>query len=302
MFVGVDAGGSHTVAAAQRDAESPRVAERGPANARVAGIAAAVDAIATAIESVLGDEAATSIAVGAAGAAESRIAAALREGLMRRFPGVTVDVGSDTLIALRAAVPEGDGVVLVAGTGSVAMAHVEGKTVRAGGAGFAIGDDGSGYAIGAAALKLLFRHFEGRAPADELTVELARHIGAAQTGDVLEYVYGGGAPVTAVASIAPQVVAAANAGVRSAAKIVQTAAAELFELVKTVCGANAVADRSLPLVFAGGLLSRNSMLTYLVETRIANDFPHLRVVKDAVPAYIGALTVARRIAKDAPRR
>jgi len=74
---------------------------------------------------------------------------------------------------------------------------------------------------------------------------------------------------------------------------VQTAALELFELVRALCRAADVDSRPLPLVFSGGLLRRNSLLTYLIETRIANELPHLRLIKDGPEPHFGALALAR---------
>ena len=48
----------------------------------------------------------------------------------------------------------------------------------------------------------------------------------------------------------------------------------------------------MPLVLSGGLLRENSMLTYLLETRIANELPHVHVRKGAAP-HEGALALAR---------
>lgn len=295
VVVGVDAGGSSTVAAVAHGEEELRSITRPPANARVRGPAAALETIADAIARVLEGDEAAAIAVGVAGAANESVAATITSGLRVRFPGVPVTVSSDAAIALRGAIPKGDGIVLIAGTGSVAYAEAGGLVVRMGGAGFAIGDDGSGYAIGSAALKVLVRSFEGRAPRDGLSDALAATIGAASAGDVVEYVYGRGEPVAAVAAVAPVVIAAANAGERSANKILQTAALELFELVRAACGAVRASERELPLAFAGGLLRENSLLTYLVETRIANELPRLSIVKGGGLPYRGALAKARAL-------
>ena len=100
-----------------------------------------------------------------------------------------------------------------------------------------------------------------------------------------------------IASVAPIVIEHADAGDRSATKIVQAAALELFELVRAIARASAAAGRELPLVFAGGLLRENSMLTYLLEMRVANELPHVRVIKGGPEAHVGALAAARRLAE-----
>jgi glucosamine kinase len=94
--------------------------------------------------------------VAAAGAGRSRctrdaLLASLRlRTFPRRRPHVAVE--DDTRVALRAALPEGPGIVVIAGTGSVAYAeHGSTRTARVGGAGYLLGDEGSAFAIGLAA-------------------------------------------------------------------------------------------------------------------------------------------------------
>ena len=294
IVVGVDAGGSRTLAAAAHDNDEPRTFAGDAANLQVCGVERAAETIAAAVANVLAGEPADAIAVGAAGAGRPETAQALAAALRARFPGARVAVGDDARIALRGAVPQGDGIVLISGTGSIAYAEIGGRSFRAGGAGHALGDEGSGYAIGSAALKLLLRAFEGRAPRDPLLDALATRIGAASVHEVVAFAYGGSVPAT-VASVAPIVLEFADAGERSANKIVQAAALELFELVRAVCRMAGAGATELPLAFAGGLLRANSVLTYLIETRIANELPHLHVVKGGADPYFGALAQAREL-------
>lgn len=219
----------------------------------------------------------------------------MTQGLRARFPDARIAVTHDAHIALRGAIPAGDGLVLIAGTGSVAYGEVGDRQFRAGGGGYALGDEGSGFAIGSAALRLLLRSFEGRVPRDPLIDELASHTGSTGSRELIAYVYESGAPVTTVASIAPIVLEFANAGERSANKIVQAAALELFELVRAVCRLADTGTVELPLAFSGGLLRNNSVLSYLIEVRVGSDLPYVRVVKDGGEPYSGALAQARAL-------
>src|SRR2546426_12051867 len=70
-------------------------------------------------------------------------------------------------ISLEAAFGRGPGVVVIAGTGSIAYGrNAAGQTARAGGWGFAISDEGSGYWIGRAAVASAMRSLdeEGKSP------------------------------------------------------------------------------------------------------------------------------------------
>jgi N-acetylglucosamine kinase-like BadF-type ATPase len=124
-------------------------------------------------------------------------------------------------------------------------------------------------------------------------LETALDAGSAQ--EVLAAVYEVPHAVPSIAALAPIVLDHASSGERSATKIVQAAALELFESIKALVRRAGVEGRELPLVLAGGLLQRNSMLSYLLETRIANELPLLHPLKNPPPAHMGALALARAL-------
>ena len=305
IIVGVDAGGTSIECAVARDGET--IVQHGEAaNARTAGIQGAAERIAVTVRSeLLGGKLAEVLAeqegrragamVGAAGAGDRVVASALEAALRNYFPNGAIAVRDDAEIALRAAVPDGDGVVLIAGTGSIAYAQVGGRSYRAGGYGYLLGDEGSGFSIGRAALTAMLRWYDGRAPYAELfdAIQARLQVGDAQT--LLGRVYGDGEPVPVVASVAPLVLDRASAGERLAAKIVQTAAHELVDLLKSLTQRADAGARELPLAFAGGLFAENSLLTYLVETRLLADLPLLQPIKSAPAPVYGALELARRL-------
>lgn len=294
IVVGVDAGGSSTRIVAERDGANAGAFEAQAANVRRNGADEAAEIIARGIESLLHGDLPSAVMVGAAGAGHADLASSLRLSLQERLPGARVAVDDDAFIALRAGAPAGDGLVLVAGTGSIALACAHGERVRAGGHGYLLDDEGSGAAIGAAAVRLLLRAFDQRIARDGLLDAIALQLQAKDAADVHERVYGCSDPVRLLASFAPYVIEAASAGERNATKIVQHAALELFDLIKTVTRRARIGSDEMPVVLAGGLLSGNSMLTYLLETRIANEFPHLEPRKGVDPAN-GALGLAREL-------
>src|SRR5262249_40842429 len=85
-------------------------------------------------------------------------------------PGDNCTVDNDARIALTGAIGFGGGVVVIAGTGSVAFGRKEeGAEARAGGWGPIIGDEGSGYGIARAGLAAIMRAHDGRGPATKMT-------------------------------------------------------------------------------------------------------------------------------------
>lgn len=295
LVVGVDAGGTSTVAALSQDGNLLRTREGVAANPSSRGIEAASDTIAQTITSALDGAIPQAIFVGAAGAGREQVAQLIEETLRSRFPAARITVRDDACIALRAAVSSGDGLVLIAGTGSVAYAERDGVGYRAGGYGYLLGDEGSGFAIGSAAIRMLLRSYDERAPRDEFTEEIAARLEAQNAMDVLAAVYGNPNAVTLIASLAPVVLNAGGRGDRSANKILQTAALELAETVRTLAKRAQLTGTEAPIVFAGGLLRSNSLLTYLLETRLRNELPSMPICKDDVEPYVGALAEAEKL-------
>ncbi|BDE06063.1 N-acetylglucosamine kinase [Vulcanimicrobium alpinum] len=299
IAIGVDAGGTSTVAALSRDGDAVREAHRGGANAAVMGIDDAADVIIGAIRDVLDGAHPDAIYVGAAGAARPRIADGIAENVRAAFRKARVAVGDDTAIALRAAIPAGDGAVLIAGTGSVAYAECGERAQRVGGLGYLAGDEGSAFWIGLQAIKLYGRVLDGRAARDETSEVAARALDATDRTAYLDALYEAPLRPSAIAALAPSIIAFAGKGNRASTKIVQQAAQELGDLTKAALKAVDLLDRSPRVALAGGLFRENSLLTFLLETRLNGDVPGLAIVKGGDEPVRGALRLAERAASAA---
>jgi glucosamine kinase len=295
ILIGVDTGGSAVRWIVERDGVA--TAGSGEAkNVRSAGVGQTAELIAAAVRGAVGGAGFDALAVGAAGAGDTTIAHALEHELRAHFASGKISVVDDALVALRAAVPRGDGAVLIAGTGSIAYATIGAQTYRTGGYGYLLGDDGSGFAIGRAALALLLRSYDGRVPRTPLFDALETRLQAKDARELLSRIYEEANPVGKIASVAGIVLEQASAGERAATKIVQGAALELVDMLKALVKLAQANARELPLVFAGGLLAENSLLSYLIETRLLADLPLLHPVKGAPAPVHGALELARALA------
>lgn len=279
ICVGVDAGGTSTIAAASRDGVYRQTERGGPANACAIGLEAAAAEIAGAVRRASGGGEPASLYVAAAGAGNPEILGGLRDRLATAFPNARLSIAGDTEAALRAAIPAGPGVVLIAGTGSVAYAENGDRRILVGGYGFLAGDEGSAFAIGFAAVKLLSRVYDGRARADETTALVERLLGAGDRNALLSALYTAPVDVAKIASLAPSIIAFAGKGNRASTKIVQTAAQELGDLVRSAAQQAGLADGSPSIAFAGGLLRENSLLSFLLETRVTNEIPGGSIVR-----------------------
>jgi N-acetylglucosamine kinase-like BadF-type ATPase len=296
IAIGVDAGGSGSRARLSEDGAARAERTGGPANASAIGAPAAAAVIADLVRAIAGDERPAAIVVGAAGAGRARVAQTIEGALRALFPDARIAVNDDAPAALRAAIPHGPGIVLIAGTGSVAYAEHEQRRVRVGGAGYLLGDEGSAFSIGLAALRLYARTLEGRAQPDETTDLVARALAAPDRDALLAAVYDEPLVPARVAGLAPSIIAFAGKGNRAATKIVQSAAQELADLVRAAARAAELVDRSPRVALAGGLFAENSLLSFLLETRINGDLPGAQIVRGGAPPVAGALRLAEELA------
>jgi glucosamine kinase len=295
IAVGVDAGGTKISLAYAKDAEEPRMLSAPGVNATVEGAQRAGASVADLVERALDGAMPDAIFVGAAGAGNPTVANEIRETLQNRFASAHVAVRDDAHIALRCAVPAGDGAVLIAGTGSIAYAERGNGSYRCGGFGPLVGDEGSGFSIGAAAVKHLLRVYDGRARADALSDDIAGELGVSSAAETVARVYGAPRPAAALAELAPIVLRLGGAGERAASKILQAASLDLAELVKAVVVRAGLSGSGAPIVFSGGMLGSNSLLTYLLETRLINELGSMPIVKDHPAPCIGALRAAQQL-------
>ncbi len=259
FFIGVDGGGTRTRAVILD--EEGRELARGAAPGAVA-TARAPDEVGAAVSAavrVAADEAKLSLpgavlwaGLAGAGAEEARhavLAVLDRAGLAER-----VLVGTDVEAAFQDAFPQGPGVLLIAGTGSIAWARSDdGAVCRVGGWGRLLGDEGSGYALGLEGLRLVMRAEDGRAPPTALTERLITACGVRHAAGLVSWV--DGAEKAEVAALAPTVVSAADEGDAGARVLVDAAVDELVMLVRS-----ASENRQHPVVLWGGLVAGDGPL------------------------------------------
>ncbi|GEM86948.1 N-acetylglucosamine kinase [Meiothermus granaticius] len=174
-----------------------------------------------------------------------------------RLPPERVRVFNDMDLAYRAHFAPGQGILVYAGTGSIAY-HLtqEGAVVRAGGHGYLIGDEGGGFWIGKTALRQ-WLHWQdsGLNPRNfPLAQQLAQAIGAEDWPRIREYVYSGGRQ--AVAALAPAVGRAAALGDEAARAILGQAGQALAHLALTL--RSRLGER--PILLTGGALRVSPLL------------------------------------------
>ena len=146
-----------------------------------------------------------------------------------------LEVTDDARIALWGATAGGPGIIVIAGTGSIAFGRdARGRVARAGGWGYVFGDEGSGFDIVRHALRVALRQEEGWGPPTALGHRLLEATGARTANEMLHLFYTRDFPRDRVAAFAPLVDGAAAAGDAVAEEILRGAAHSLAELVWSV--------------------------------------------------------------------
>lgn len=199
--------------------------------------------------------------VGIAGADAHHAATWIQQTIAHVLPRAQVVASSDYEIALVGANGERYGVLLLAGTGTVAYGvNREGQSLRIGGWGYQIGDEGSGYWLGLEAIKMLSRVIDGYAEDTTLTQLLRNKLGIDLNRDqLIDWLYRQDSPRTRdIAICATAVLDAAALGDVAALKIVTKGVNHLADMYQHIC--NKLQLQAPPIAFAGGLLTSETLI------------------------------------------
>jgi glucosamine kinase len=302
FYLGIDGGGTKTTAAVADDTRLLATSTAGPSNMVRVGEVRARESLHQAVRqacaaSDIAPEQITRTCIGAAGAARAEIAEAVRRTLAEIL-STPIDVVGDMQTALEAAFGTGPGVIVNAGTGSFAYGrNREGATARAGGWGFAIGDEGSAYWIGREAVRAVLQASDrtyGKAENifhHQLTTALCQIWSVNSISDLARAA--NSIPPPDFAALFPAV--AANKD-ELALQVLSRAGLELAQVGAVVTHhlfpANQV--KTVPVAMVGGVF-RHSVLTkgdFYNELRRLD--PRVEITENVVDPVEGALRLARK--------
>jgi N-acetylglucosamine kinase-like BadF-type ATPase len=300
--LGIDAGGTKTVCLLANDrGEVLAQARTSGANLQVMGEFGVEKILHRVMDETLGDRdiKLDAICLGIAGVDRPRDAQTIKE-IMRRIGHKTrTVVVNDALVALVAGAGDQAGVVVVAGTGSIAYGRdAEGQAARAGGWGYLLGDEGGGFWIGRAALSAVVRQFDHRGPATSLTDLVLEHMHLSTPAEVIHAIYDRGLQRHAIAGLAGIVERAMEAGDAVAGEILDRAATELASAASSVVTRLRMRGDVFPTVLAGGMFKAIPSLVNNVTTRLAEVAPRSEVRPLEIEPANGAVTIALAAARD----
>jgi glucosamine kinase len=218
-----------------------------------------------------------------------RLYAWLRKSIPARFHLLTTDAA----IALRAAIGDSPGVIVISGTGSIAYGRDDhGRVLRAGGWGVPFDDAGSGYDLGHKAVVAALRDYDGRGPYTQLSTKVCR---ALKIPDITRVVL---IPLTAkvIAGLFPLVLEAAHRRDLVARRLCEEAGRDAADLAVALLRRMGWLRRVVPVVCAGGVFRASGSIRRSFARYLHRAAPQARVLLLRHPPVEGALALARDLA------
>jgi N-acetylglucosamine kinase len=290
--LGIDAGGTKTVGLLADETGRIVGEARGTgANLQTHGELEVEKVFDGILEAVGSRERIAAVCLGIAGVDRPHDEEVIR-GILRRLGyRETARVVNDAAIALVAGAEERVGIVILAGTGSIAYgADRAGHTARSGGYGFLLADEGSGYWLGHQALRATVRSADGRGPQSLLAGLVFEALGVRTVAEMVPLVYEKGLPKFRIASHAGLVQRASDQGDAVATALLEEAALELSLAARAVAERLSLGDGPYRVVLAGGVFKACSSLAARIDRCLG--LPRAQLVPLRVEPAQGAVTLA----------
>ena len=294
--IGIDAGGTKTVCLLANDQGEILARARGEgANLQAVGELQVEKILHTVMAQAIGDRrlVPAAICLGIAGVDRPNDAAVVRDIMQRIGLNSRIVIVNDALIALETGAPGQPGVVIISGTGSIAYGrNAAGEAARSGGWGYVLGDEGSGYWIGRAALRAVLRAADFRGPRTVLTQMLLDHFQVTQPQLLLHEVYHHHLKPAAIGALASSVQSAFSEGDEAAAGILRGAAHELEGSALSVARRLDLTGEAFSFILSGGIFRAVPWLVQELSRRLPLAAPQSTTkLLDKEPAE-GAVTFA----------
>ena len=300
LLCGVDGGATKTVAVLFDPETGHAVAgEGGPSNPDAVGYAEAASSIQHAVRAALDHvdperAAVVSAVLGVAGVDTE----AGRDRLCREFDVSFLSrslVVNDVVVAWASGHRAGPGVVAISGTGSNVFGVDErDECWRCGGWGHILGDEGSGYGVGLAALRTAIAFRDERGSWSSIIPLLLEYYGVSRIEDLKEIVYRDFSKAR-IAGFSQHVATAASEGDRTARSIFRRAAQELAKQVAVVVKRLRF-DEVVPISLVGSTFRAGPVFISPLQSALARTAPHAHLFQSDVAPVAGAVWLSGRAA------
>lgn len=299
-FIGINAGGSKTDFTATDENLAPFFASTAfPCNMKKAGVDKAVELLDEIINKVITEGKIDPINIagvcaGFAGGGRAADAAVVKEQfesiLKNKYAlEIPVIITTDALITLEGAFGGKEGVVIIAGTGSIVYAKDDKEIFhRAGGFGRIIGDEGSGYAIGRKGLAAAAKYLDSRGKENFPARALKDNFGIDTSEALIKKVYEENFEPSA---FAPYVINGAAENDETCIKIIDEESDELLLHIKAVKNYLGLSFR---LCLSGGLVTTDNYFAKLVKEKIIKRFPKIEIIEPEYTPELGAALLIKK--------
>lgn len=303
FYLGIDGGGTKTRACVVDASGVERAtATSGGSNYKAAGVERAAASLRAAAQTAADAAGArlpfTAAWLGVAGVDGPVDIARLQPHVRTLASAMCVTNDAELLLS---ALPDQIGIALIAGTGSIAVGRgPAGVTLRVGGWGHVLGDEGSAYDLGRRALNAAARAADGRGQPTRLLDRILDAWGLNAADELLDHVYRR-ADKGFIAQLAPLTLQVARDGDAVARRITRRATLELARAALTLADRLAFDAAPLPLAFGGSLLLRDPDF----RAAVAQAITRRRLTGDVALVEQPALSAARaalRLAAPSPAR
>ena len=295
FFLGIDGGGTKTRCIVGDEKSVLGSGCGSGCNILRVGEACAEDSLASAIEEacVAAGVSPRQIArtcAGISGAADDGIAS-LVQRILIELVGGAIEVIGDMEVALESAFAGHPGIIVIAGTGSIAYGRNRGERARAGGWGRVVSDEGSGHWIAVKALAAALRARDCGQSTDLLN-SLMTALEVSTVDDLVIRVNSD--PLRDYASLFPVVLASAEAGDHAAAEVLEDAGRELARLAQVLIDRLFGEAEEVSVATHGGVFASSTQVLESFERHVRKLDPRANCLSKEVDPALGALERARR--------
>jgi len=294
-ILGIDGGGTKTeVAVATDTGEIISKAYSGPSNWTTTPRKVAIENIIEGIESALRqipNIKISLISAGVAGVAKKEWE--LRDFLFSLNIANDVIVTTDAHIALVGALLDTEGIIVIAGTGSIGYGRRNNTEKRTGGWGYLLGDEGSAYDVGRRGIIAGLKAYDGRGEETVLLDMIYEYLGVGEMEALIKIIYEKAKDI--ISGFARYVVKAGELGDKVALEILKSAAYELSCLaISTAEGLGYQSEDKFNIAYTGGFFKARDIITDSFTRYIREKFPNVSIFPARAEPIVGAILIGQR--------
>ncbi|MCX7796284.1 MAG: hypothetical protein N2380_07175 [bacterium] len=294
-ILGIDGGGTKTeVAISSETGEILSRAYSGPSNWTTTPRKVAKENIIEGIESALRQVPDIKIDLISAGiAGVSKKEWELKEFLLSLNITREIIITTDAHIALVGALLDTEGVIVIAGTGSIGYGRRGELEKRTGGWGYLLGDEGSAYDVGRRGIVASLKAYDGRGEKTILLDMFYEYMGYGDIEALVKIIYEKAKDT--ISGFARYVVKAGEMGDKVALEILHSAAYELSLLgISTAERIGYRKDDVFNLAYTGGFFKAKDIVIGPFIKFIKEKFPNVNIFPAKAEPIIGAIIIGKK--------